>query len=459
MLKRNKKFMITVAAAIGAFIGLIYNSVLPEEVSAASSRVWGQDRYETAVEVSKQGWQSSDYVILASGEGYADALCAAPLAKKYNAPILLTGSSTLNEKAKEEIKRLNAKHVFIIGKYASVSENAEKELGTLVSDIKRLGGNDRYETSIVVAKELGTVDSVTITSGFGFADALSIAPIAAQKNMPILLTGKDQLPEIVQSYIKDNSSSIKNTYIVGGTTVISDKVAQSVSQNSVRLSGSDRFETNLKVMEYFKNELKFDNLYVVQADGPTGNEFADALAGSALAVKTNSPVVLTYNNISDNVQSFIKANAKNTASIIALGGVAAVPDTLVSKLSQVISSIGTTTPTTPTTPAQGGSSSGGGGSSSGDNETEEKLKDLVNQLKTAEAGLSNEKEKEIVTKIIESINKVLADSNYDIEDDAAEVKALYKALSTSEQDELYSKIRSSGVSLSDVLELKEKFGL
>lgn len=449
MLKRNKRF---VKVLLGMILASTISSTISSKVFAASNRLWGQDRYETSVAISSEGWTTSDYVVIASGEGYADALCAAPLAKKYNAPILLTGSTSLNEKVKEEIKRLNAKHVFIIGKYASVSENAEKEIGALVSDIKRLGGNDRYETSIMVAKELGTVDSVTITSGFGFADALSIAPIAAQKNMPILLTGKDQLPEVVQNYIKDNSSSIKNAYVVGGTAVISDAAAQEASQSFVRLSGSNRFQTNLKVMDYFKSDLKFDNLYVVQADGPTGNEFADALSGSALAVKTNSPVVLTYNDISEDVQNFIKANAANTASIIALGGAAAVPDTLVSKISQVIS--GTYTTTTPTTP-----SGGGGGSASGDSETKE-LKNIVDKLKTVEAGLTNQNEKEIVTKIIASINKVLADSSHDIKDDAAEVKTLYDALTTSEQSELMDVIvNDSGISISNLLDLKAQYGL
>lgn len=53
-------------------------------------RLWGSDRYGTAVEISKKGWTASEYVIIARGSGYTDALCAGPLARKYNAPILLT---------------------------------------------------------------------------------------------------------------------------------------------------------------------------------------------------------------------------------------------------------------------------------------------------------------------------------------------------------------------------------
>ena len=50
-------------------------------------RIYGKNRYETAVKISqKDGKGGTNCVILASGEGYADALCAAPLAKINDAP-------------------------------------------------------------------------------------------------------------------------------------------------------------------------------------------------------------------------------------------------------------------------------------------------------------------------------------------------------------------------------------
>src|SRR5690606_27421362 len=55
-------------------------------------RIHGDDRYETSIEVSKAGWGkgSTSHVIIAIGTNYPDALAGAPLAKKLNAPILLT---------------------------------------------------------------------------------------------------------------------------------------------------------------------------------------------------------------------------------------------------------------------------------------------------------------------------------------------------------------------------------
>ncbi|MTK12204.1 MAG: cell wall-binding repeat-containing protein [Clostridiaceae bacterium] len=456
MLKRNKNIT---AAIAGGLLATAFTIVNSSTASAASSRLWGQDRYETSAAISKEGWTTSDYVVVASGEGYADALCAAPLAKKYNAPILLTEGKDLNSKTKEEIKRLNAKHVFIIGKYASVSQNTEDELKSTVGEVKRLGGNDRYETSVIVAKELGTVDNVVITSGYGFADALSIAPIAAQMNMPILLTGKDSLPEVVKDYINNNNSAIKNSYVVGGQGVISDEAAGQIPVGAVRLSGRDRFETNLNVMKYFQSQLKFDNLYVVQADGPTGKEFADALSGAALAAKTSSPIILTYKTISSDVESYIKNTVKNNTSITALGGTAAVPEALVEQLNKAIEASESAVkqpqkPETPQTPTAGG---GGGGSSTVDN-TNDQLKSIINKLSSIIPNLNTENEKNVANRIIDTMNKVIADSSYAYKKDADSVKKAYNALSDAEKKDLQDKVLSK-MDLSELLQLKNKFGL
>jgi putative cell wall-binding protein len=59
------------------------------------------------VEISKDGWQSSNYVIIVSGENFPDALCSTPLAKRYDAPILLTQSGAVSEAAQGQLKGIN----------------------------------------------------------------------------------------------------------------------------------------------------------------------------------------------------------------------------------------------------------------------------------------------------------------------------------------------------------------
>lgn len=440
MLKRDKKFISIIA---GVFFAAAFGVVNSSSVLASSNRLWGADRYATSAAISSSGWTSSDYVVIASGEGYADALCAAPLAKKYNAPILLTESKVLNSKTKQEIKRLNAKHVIIIGKYGAVSQSAESELKSTVEDVVRLGGDDRYETSVIVAKAIGTTDKVVITSGNGFADALSIAPIAAMENIPILLTRKDALPEIVQNYINENKNNIKNSYVVGGTGVISDAAANQMSNTAVRLSGKDRFETNLNVMKYFEDSLNLEKVYVAQGDGPIGNEFADALSGAVLAAKNSSPIVLTYKTMSKDTQSFIQSKSSKNAAIIALGGASAVPEALVDNLQNVI--LGTEVP---------GGSAPAGGSSDVNNE----LSTIATKLNSMIPDLSSQNEKNAAAKMIDTINKMVQNSSYDYTADVDAAKNLYNSLTTIEKSDLQNKALSK-FSISELLQLKSKFGL
>ncbi len=309
------------------FIFSITLSGLNNNVHADANkhRIYGNDRIQTSIKISQDGWANgAETAIIAQGYGYADALCAAPLAKKHNAPIILSEKNGLNAEIINELKRLKVKKVFIIGGTGVLSESVESQLSnTGIKSVERLWGKDRYETSVKVAESLGPVEGIVITSGNGYADSLSIAPIAAQKGMPILLSEKDKLADVTQNYIK--KMNVKKCYVVGGTGVISDNVKKFVT-DSERLSGKDRFETNLAVLQRFQNELKFENIFIAQGDGPTGTEFADALSGSALAAQKSSPVILIYKTIYNKTAEFIKTKMSKDSRLIALGGTAVVPN-------------------------------------------------------------------------------------------------------------------------------------
>ena len=111
-----------------------YNSV--PKLVGERLRIYGADRYKTAVEIAK-AFKSKlnkdiDTIVLASGEDYPDALCAGPLASSKNAAILLTKSKTLSEDTKEYIKaNTNIKNIIIVGGERSISSSVEDELKTL----------------------------------------------------------------------------------------------------------------------------------------------------------------------------------------------------------------------------------------------------------------------------------------------------------------------------------------
>lgn len=318
-------FTLLVAACI-----VIVQTLLPVTANAYTARLYGTDRYRTAIAISQQGWSNSYYAVLARGDDFPDALCAGPLAKTYNAPILLTEPWRLNPDVLTELKRLGVSYVYIIGGPGAVSQNVEYSLRSAgISSIERIYGSDRYDTSVRIAERMGWPGTIALATGENFPDALSISAIASKKGMPILLTGRYNLPYSVDQYIRNRS--INKTYVVGGVGVISEGIRTTVP-NAVRLAGTDRFDTNVQIMQHFADELDFNNLYVAIGDGPTGDEFADALTGAVLAAKTSSPLILTGSALPWVTSNYIRPKVSSITKVTALGGEGVVPWSVVNSI-------------------------------------------------------------------------------------------------------------------------------
>ncbi len=311
----------------------------PSEPSSQikSQRLAGDDMYETAAEVAKAGWNTSYYAVVVNGENYTDALCSAPLAQKYNAPILLTSKDIMNEQTKTQLSRLKVKRAIIIGGVGVISSGVEQSIRSMGIEISRIAGNDRYDTSIKIAQLLGQFDKAVVASSETFPDALSIAPIAAMKGIPILLTSKDNLPKSIKEYLL---KTVQSTYVVGGTGVISDNVLQQLPSPK-RISGITRYDTNISIVKEFSNELDFSICYV-----STGEYYADALAGSALASLTNSPVILVSNPIDQSTLNFFRSQKSGIDKEIVFGGTVVVPESIMISINEI--SEGSDTPSEPT---------------------------------------------------------------------------------------------------------------
>ena len=98
-----------------------------------------------------------------------------------------------------------------------------------------------------------------------------------------------------------------------------------VVEDVVRISGTTRYETGYQVADTLKEVLGVDKFEAVVV--ATGKNFADALAGSYLAVQANAPIILT-NGKDDNVaqlHEYIAANVVAGGKVYILGGEGAVP--------------------------------------------------------------------------------------------------------------------------------------
>jgi len=267
------------------------------ETTPRSERLAGVNRADTAVKVAREAFpDGSKTVLIASKDSFPDALCGVPLAQAMKAPLLLTGKGSMDPGTIAEIQRLGATDALILGSDEVVSDGVAAKLGRMVGTghVDRLGGDDRYATSVLIQRRLASLKgkpaTVVLASSKDFPDALAISPYAARKGMPILLTEPRGLPATISKAIK--STGAERTIIVGGPRAVSAAVgvsASAITSEVVRLGGSDRWETARVInATATANGLSMERFVVC-----TGENFPDALTGGVLAARCNAPLVLT----------------------------------------------------------------------------------------------------------------------------------------------------------------------
>ncbi|WP_274624167.1 cell wall-binding repeat-containing protein [Planococcus sp. A6] len=289
-----------------------------------AERISGVSRYDTAVELSKEGWDSSETVVLARGDNYADALAGVPLAKKQDAPLLLTRTAKLPSETYDEIKRLGAKKVQVLGGTIAISDDVVKQLKSDGIEVERISGASRYETAAKIAEKFGKSESAIVVSGENFPDALSVASYAGSEGTPILLAREGSIPNATKAALVKMGA--ESSLIIGGTQAISEQAASELP-NSFRIKGSNRYETSLEVAKYFGSPT--DTVYIA-----TGTAFADALAGGALAAKNDTGVYLVGKSVPAELGEHLQKNGVEYAKVI--GGSQAVSDEILKQLDEYL---------------------------------------------------------------------------------------------------------------------------
>lgn len=99
---------------------------------------------------------------------------------------------------------------------------------SLEKTIVRIGGADRYATSLEVAKYFKlTGQNICVASGNNFPDALTGSVYAADHNAPIILAN-DKLSDEVMNYLEDKKMT--GATIFGGEAVVSKYIEQQLGQ-------------------------------------------------------------------------------------------------------------------------------------------------------------------------------------------------------------------------------------
>ena len=323
------------------------------KTSSPITELTGSDRYETAVKISKEGWKNgSDKVVIINGDVSIDGIISTPLATTYNAPILLVEKNNVPNSVKSELKRLNPKDIIIIGDENAISKTTANQIKSTVNASQtRLNGSNRYETSLLIAKEIDKnhdVEKVYITNANGGeVDALTIAAKAGQDKQPIILTDKNSITDNTYKWLK--SEDLQNAYFIGGPQMISTNVINKVNDitkdnvTNNRVYGADRHETNANVIKKFYTDDELEAVLVAKSD-----VLVDALAAGPLAANLKSPILITPKTY---VSAYHKENleAKSANKVYKIGG---------GLTSKVMSSIASSLSKHNTTPTEPGNSGG-----------------------------------------------------------------------------------------------------
>ncbi len=346
--------------------------------NGGNASVSGSDRIETAIAISQKYYNSTDEtaikpgkadnVVLVGANSIVDGLVASPLAAKKVAPLLLTSKDKLDASVKAEIKRAmgltsstpitSTKTIYIAGGENSVSKDVEKELKDMGLKVTRLSGDDRYETSLEIADEIGLNDKAFVVGGTGLADAMSIAPVASHVNdndtTPIIVVdGKaKELTADQKDFLGD-----ADVDIIGGVNSVSkdmEKAIEDFTDNTPsRVKGDDRQGTNAEVIKkYFEKANTTNSLtksagvenFFVAKDGSTKeDQLVDALAVAAVAgnakntdgVASAAPIILATDNLSSEQSVAISKVTKDPVStLVQVGG--GIADSVMNKVKDLL---------------------------------------------------------------------------------------------------------------------------
>lgn len=103
-----------------------------KNVVSSVSRISGKTRYETSVQIANNYYSNPDFVLLASGEDFADALSGTALANKLNAPIVLSQKTQTPNELISYLKYKKINTLYILGGISSVGSSVERQIKSIL---------------------------------------------------------------------------------------------------------------------------------------------------------------------------------------------------------------------------------------------------------------------------------------------------------------------------------------
>jgi putative cell wall-binding protein len=200
---------------------------------ASVDRVYGADRYGTAVAVARRmklvmgtDFPATALVVSAERMGtLTDAVPATVISAKQGFPIFYVKKNTVPVRTSAALFDLGMTKRYVIGHRGAVSDKVRSAVG--VPAANRISGRDGYATSLVLAKRARTEGWLTGTM-FGVASNAASAnwsgAYLAKRNGPLLYVRRASIPAATSTYLSSQKATIIGGYVFGPTSLVSASV-------------------------------------------------------------------------------------------------------------------------------------------------------------------------------------------------------------------------------------------
>lgn len=307
----------------------------------AITRVGGDDRVQTAIELSRRAFESADTVVLARADDWPDALAASTLAAEVEGPVLLTGRDALDPLVATEIERLGAGEVYLLGGVEALTPQVEQDVTAADLRAERRGGADRIATAALISGEVvalgGPVSQAIVARADDFVDALAAGNVATTGRAPLLLTPTDELADATAAALERDVEG-DAVFIAGGDQAVDATVEQALADagySPTRLAGSERYATARVIADEA----------IAQGADPdpallaSGVNFPDALTAVPAAHQLGGLVLLVDPfDLADSgaTETFLTENVGVITTVIVAGGVEAIADEVVAQVEAIL---------------------------------------------------------------------------------------------------------------------------
>ena len=208
----------------------------------AVSRLYGSTRYGTMERVDEAGGPAGlsgghNTAVLVTGDGFADAMGAAPLAYARHFPMVLTDGSAgaLGPEALSVLRADSIGKVIVVGGAAAISPAIVTQLRNLgiTLDTSATHGDTRSDTSVALADdEMANYGFSSarfdLARGDDFADSLTAGPLGGSELAPTLVANGPSAAGAVPGFLAAHAVTERAGNLLGGPGALTPSLVQSL---------------------------------------------------------------------------------------------------------------------------------------------------------------------------------------------------------------------------------------